>query len=202
MWIAIIGPFLGPEVSERRLAEAFVHLMKTHIAAMPSGLNANKIVEVLGHWLPYKTLCDSDLEAILSDALVTKYYEKLKEARIKDPRIVRELRDKLREEVDERVYGIFDERVVSAQEERNAAQELALKRERQLLAERQDRKLILRFCAILGAIFAVTGLIFFAIGSLATGSALTLCGIAFLVLALAFHYFKFKAGPFEIEAKQ
>jgi len=202
LWLTIIAPFLGPDIPEHRLAETFVHLMKTRFATIPSKLTASKIVEVLGHWLPYKTLSDADLEAILSDALVTKYYEELVEARIKDPRRVKELRDKLREEVDKKVFEIFDERVASAQIERDKAKKLAFERGRELLAERRQRKLILKFCAILGAIFAISGLIFFATGNLTTGSALTLSGIAFLVLALTFRYFKFKVGPFEIEAKQ
>lgn len=202
LWLTIIAPFLGPKISEDRLAEAFVNLMKTRFATVPSGLTAPKIIEVLGHWLPYKTLSDADLEAIMSDALVTKYYEQLKEARIKRSRLVSEFKEKLREEVDKKVYNIFDDRVASAQQERDEAKKLALAREKALLEERHQRKLILKFCAILGAIFAVSGLVFFAIGNLNTGYALTLSGIAFIVLALAFRYFKFKVGPFEIEAKQ
>jgi len=202
MWITIIAPFLGAEISASTLAETFVHLMKTNFATMPSGLNAQKTVEVLGHWLPYKALTDTEIEAILGDALVTRYYDELRKALALNPRKVKEIRERLHKEADERVYGIFDERVASAQTERDEAQKLALKREQELLAERRQRKLILRFCAFLGVIFAVSGLVFFATGNLTTGSALTVSGIAFIVLALAFRYFKMKIGIFEIEAKQ
>lgn len=202
LWLTMIAPFLGPKIPEDRLAEAFVNLMKTRFATVPSGLTAPRIVEVLGHWLPYKTLSDADLEAIMSDALVTKYYEQLKEAHIKDPRLVRRLKEKLREEVDKKVYSIFDDRVASAQEERDEAKKLAVAREKQLLAERRHRKLILTLSAVLGAIFAVSGLVVSVIGNLETGNGLTIAGIVFLVLALAFRHFKFKVGPFEIEAIQ
>lgn len=202
MWITVIAPFLGPEISWSTLVEAFTHLMKTHFATMPSGLNAEKVVEVLGHWLPYKTLSDADLEAILGDAVVTKYYDELRAARVKDPRKVKALKEKLREEVDKKVYGIFDEKVASAQLERDEAKKLALEKERELLAEKRHRKLILRICGVLGSIFAFFGLFFSATGNLTTGVVLVMPGIVFIILALTFRYVKVKAGPFEIEAKQ
>jgi predicted nucleic acid-binding protein len=62
MWIPIIGHFLGPEVPESRLADAFARLMKTHFATMPSSINGNALVEVLGDWLAYKSLSDNDIE--------------------------------------------------------------------------------------------------------------------------------------------
>lgn len=202
MWIAVIGSFVGPEISERTLAETFGHLMKTHFATMPSGLNATRMVGVLGHWLTSKSLSDTDIEKILGDALVIKYYDALREAQINDPSKVKELEEKLRQEVDQQVYGFFDERVASAQKERDAAKKLSLEREQELLAERRERKLILRLCAILGIVFAATGLIFFATGNVTAGGALTLSGIAFIVLALAFRHIKMKLGPIEIEATQ
>lgn len=202
MWISVIAPFLGPEVSESRLAETLANLMKTHFATMPAGFSASKIVEILGHWLPYKSLSDEDIEAILGDALVINYYNELKEARIKDPRRVRELEEKLREKVDSEVYGIFDERLADATLEREKAEKLALARERELLVEKREKKFILRFCAIIGGISAFLGLIFLAYSNLTSGVPLTIFGMAFIVLALAFKYFKIKMGPIEIEAEQ
>ncbi|MHA1651702.1 MAG: hypothetical protein ACTSYB_16035, partial [Candidatus Helarchaeota archaeon] len=70
MWITLISTFLGPEIPEDSLSETFAHLMKTHFATIPSGIKADQAIEILGPWLPYETLSNSDIEAILSDAVV------------------------------------------------------------------------------------------------------------------------------------
>ena len=202
MWVPVIAPFLGPEVSENRLADAFVHLMSTHFATMPSELSANAVIEALGHWLPYSSLSDKDIEAILGDALVMKYYQELREARIKDPRRVEELSEKLRQKVDEKVYQIFDTRIYEANLQKERAEKVALDKEELLIAETQRRKLILNVCLVFGVIFTIVGLIFLVVSNLATGTALTVPGIVFVVLSLGFRYLKFKTGPLEMEAKQ
>lgn len=202
MWITMIAPFLGPEVPENRLADAFAHLMKTHFAIMPSGLSADQIIEVLGQWLPYKTLSGKDIEAILGDALVTKYYDELREARIWNPSKVRELREKLRKQVDDKVYEIFDEKVTSAERRRAEAEKRALQREQELIAEKTQRRLIFKLCAILGTIYALFGLALIGTGNLTAGVALAASSIVFIVIALAFRHIKIKAGPLEIEAKR
>ena len=202
MWVPIIAPFIGAEVSEERLADAFAHLMSTRFAVMPSGLNANAVIEVLGHWLPDDKLSSKEIEAILADALVTKYYEELKEARIKDPRKIEELVEKLHQKVDEKVYGIFDERISEANLQREKAEKVVLDKEEQLVAETRRRKLILKICLVFGVVFTGLGMVFLAINNLATGTALTTPGIVFIVLSLGFRHVKLKTGPIELEADQ
>jgi hypothetical protein len=202
MWIAMIAPFLGPEVPENRLADAFAHLMKTYFAIMPSGLSANQIIEVLGHWLPYKTLSDKDIEAILSDALVTKYYDELREAQVWNPNKVGELREKLRKQVDEKVYEIFDEKVADAERGRKEAENRALQREKELIVEKRQRRLIFKLCAILGVIYALCGLVLIGTGNLAGGVVVVVSSIVFIVISLRFKHIKMKAGQMEMEAEK
>ena len=202
MWITVIAPFLGPEIEENRLADAFAHLMTTQFATMHSGISANAVIEVLGPWLPYGTLSDKDMEAILSDAMVMKYYGELKEARIKDPKRIEELSAKLHKQVEGKVFEAFDAKVLEANQKKQEAERLAQQKEEQLLAETQRRKMILKICAILGTAFAVFGLLFLAVSNLVTGIALTCAAIAFLVLALGFRHIKLKTGPFEMEANR
>lgn len=202
MWVSIIAPFLGPEISESRLADAFAHLMSTHFASLPSRLSTDAVVELLGNWLPYDKLSDKDIIAILGDALVTKYYHELKEARIKDPTKVEELAAKVRKKIDEKVYGIFDSRLSEAELKKENAEKVSLEKETLLVAERQREKLILNLCLILGVMFAVPGLVFLIVGNIGNGISLTVAGIVFIVLSLRFRHLKVKGGPIEIEASQ
>lgn len=202
MWLTTIVPFLGPEVPEGKLAETYANLMKTHFASIPTRFSASKLAEILGPWLPYKSLSDKDIEAILGDSLVESYYYQLREARIKEPHRVKELEHKLRERVDSRVYGIFDQRVAQAEQGKENAEKRALRREQEFLAERKVKNYILRFCAILGGIAAIVGLIYLAYSNTTSGVPLVLFGILFMILALAFRQFKIKMGPIELEAQQ
>lgn len=202
MWIPTIAPFLGPEVPGDRLADAFASLMKTHFATMVPGLSAGTAIEVLGHWLPYKSLSDKDLEAILGDAIVIRYYDELKDARVRDPKKVKELAVKLQQQVDKRVYEIFDARVLDADKKKKEAESLALVRERQLVDEKQQRILILKACGVLGLAFAIIGLVILIFGSFPVGLTLMIAGFAFVAVALGFSHFKIKTGPIEVEAER
>lgn len=209
LWVSTISPFLGPEISESRLADAFAHLMSTRFATMPTGLSADAVVETLGNWLPYDKLSDKDIELILADALVVKYYNELKEARIKDPSRVEELAAKVRQKVDKKVYEIFDARVSDAEikeqeaeRKKEEAERVASLREKQLASETKQRERVLNVCLALGIIFSAIGLVFLAFNNLATGVAVVISGITFLLISLGFRHFKVKSGPIEMEASQ
>lgn len=191
IWIVVIAPFLGPEVSDTKLASAFSNLMKTHFAMMPAGLSADQIMEALGHWLPYKNLSDDDIKVILSDALVIKYFDELKEAQIWAPDKVEELREKLRGRVDEKVHEIFDERITSAQRKLNEVTALYEK----------ERKTFLKLCAIFGALYTVLGLVLLGIGNVVAGVPLILASVVFIGM-YGFRKIRIKAekiGEIEME---
>lgn len=207
MWIPIISPFLGPEISEKRLSEAFAHLMSTHFATIPSKMNADMVLETLSKWLPYEKLTNKEIEAILSDGLVIKYYNQLKEAKIKDLSKVEALSNKIHEKVDEKVFEIYDFRVTQAESgkkqaesEKEEAQKVANLTEQRLAAEAQQKKRVLNVCLCLGVIFALIGLVVLIVNNLATGLALIIPGIAFVILSLGFSHLKIKGGPLQIEA--
>ena len=195
MWIPLISPFLGPEIPEDSLSETFAHLMKTHFAAIPSGIKADEVIEVVGPWLPYETLSNSDIEAILSDAVVVRYYEKLKEAGIRETPKFQEYKEKLREVVDNKVHEILDKKVKSAEKEMN----LAIQQREELLWE---RKWLFRICACLGTILILLGIYQLFFEKIGSGFISIIFGIIFFGLLIAFRYIKFKFGPFEMEAKR
>jgi hypothetical protein len=202
LWISHITPFLGARVPERRLAEAFAHLMSTPFASIQTGLSAEMVIETLSPWLPFSKLTDKDIEAIIGDALVTQYYEELKEARATDPRRIEELAEKLRNRVDERVFQVFDELVAEAQIGREKAEKERIEKENQLTAETQRKKLILNFCLVFGIAFIIPGFVFLILGNVFNGAPLIISGVVFIVLSLGFRTLKFKTGPFELEAHQ
>lgn len=152
VWITIIAPFLGPEVPETKLASAFSHLMRTHFATLPAGLSADQIVEALGHWLPYKSLSDDDIKAILSDALVVKYLDELKEAQIWAPNKVEELRRKLQVRVDEKIHEIFDEKIANTERKLKEM-------EKRAAFYKEESRFFLNLCAFLGGLYALAGLV-------------------------------------------
>jgi len=97
---------------------------------------------------------------------------------------------------------VVSEAVVAADAERERRELLVVELQKELVAERQQRKIILGLCAVLGATSDITGLCLLVTGDLAVGTMLTFSGIAFLVLALAFRSLKIKVGLFEIEAER
>jgi len=110
--------------------------------------------------------------------------------------------EKLHQKVDEKVYGIFDERISEANLQREKAEKVVLDKEEQIVAETRRRKLILKICLVFGVVFTGLGMVFLAINNLATGTALTTPGIVFIVLSLGFRHVKLKTGPIELEADQ
>ena len=209
MWVPIISPFLGPEISEKRLSEAFSHLMSTHFATIPANISADMVLETLNKWLPYEKLTNKEIEAILSDSLVIKYYNQLKEARIKDPSRVEELSNIVHQKVDEKVFDAYDLRVDQAEFEKKQAelqkeeaQKAAFITEERLAAEAKQKKRVLDVCLYLGIIFALVGLVVLIVINLVTGIALVIPGIAFVILSLGFSHLKIKSGPLQIEANK
>jgi len=66
----------------------------------------------------------------------------------------------------------------------------------------QENLIVRRVCTILGMIFAMSGLVFIALGNLSTGGLLAALGMIFIALALRFNHIKVRTPLLEIEAKQ
>ena len=207
MWVPVISPFLGPEISEKRLSEAFANLMTTHFATFSPKNSAEMVLETLGKWLPYEKLTNQQIEGILNDSILNKYYIQLKEARIKNPDKSEEFLKKVHGRVDEKVFEIWDNKVAEAESNRNKAVseaekalvEIRQKDETLALTSKRNKR-VLDVCLCLGIVFAIVGLIMLIVNNLATGLALIVPGIAFLALALGFNHLKVKGGPIQLEA--
>jgi predicted nucleic acid-binding protein len=207
MWIPVITPFLGPEISDKRLSEAFAHLMTTHFATFSSKNNAEMVIETLGKWLPYEKLTNQQIVGILNDSLLKNYYSQLKEAKIKDPSKIEASLKKVQERVDEKVFELWDDKVAEAEQikqrailEAQEAKKSEQAKDLRLALSAKQNKRVLDVCLGLGIIFALFGLCSIVFNDLSTGLALIISGIIFLALSLGFNHFKVKGGPLEVEA--
>jgi predicted nucleic acid-binding protein len=106
--------FDNSHIQRNRLAEVFMSSIRNDLATAPNGLSASKIVEVLSPWLSYKSLSDEDLEMILRDEKVTELYNELREATSTDPIKTKDLSEKLRQKVEEKIWDILERKTHEA----------------------------------------------------------------------------------------
>jgi predicted nucleic acid-binding protein len=106
--IPLVLPFVDSHVQHNRLVEVFMSSISNNLATASDGLSASKIVEVLSSWLSYKSLSDEDLEMILRDEKVTELYNELREATSTNPMKTKDLSEKLRQNVEEKIWDILE----------------------------------------------------------------------------------------------
>lgn len=191
-WLELITPFLGPEITATELPEIFATLMKTHFAALPTTINPNDLIEILGPWLNYESLTSEDIQSILGDYLVQECISKLRETRIVEPSNVENVQRKLFEVVERKVSQILNEKLKETK-----------KREKEIKTSLfWERKFWRAICGGFGILFVILSIPLFYANNLFPAVLMVITGVCLLLLSLAYKYIRIKFGPVEMEARE
>jgi len=110
----LVLPFVDSPDKYNKLADIFMNLMIMNLVTVPNGLSASKIVEILSPWLSYKSLSDEDLENILKDEKIIGLYNELRETAFANPEKNKDLTDRMRQAVEEKIWNILESKMHEA----------------------------------------------------------------------------------------
>lgn len=80
IFMEFIMTLIGPDLLKNNLQMTFSELLQTEISLIPTEIDPELLVEVLGPWLNYKSLSTEEILKILSDDIILEYWVKLRKA--------------------------------------------------------------------------------------------------------------------------
>jgi len=89
VWIELILPFFGSEISNNTSLESFSERMKTQFSLIPARISTKKLIAIQTPKINFDLFSKEQIQAILSDQFVEEYWSKYKNAKKTEPQMVK-----------------------------------------------------------------------------------------------------------------